>query len=270
MFGERLVRAVGRLPLRSSLLTAWSERHFQRSAHAFRGVYSTYDEAMAAAPKDRQLGYDNAEAAAYYRERLHQVYPADYPVLFWLREIFESGARTVFDLGGHVGIGFFAYQKFLQYPEGLQWRVCDVPAVCEAGRGLAAESNAEALSFTTDRSEATDFDVLFTSGALQYLEEGFIDVLAALSRPPRHLLLNLVPLGPNPPFYTLQTIGVAYCPYRIESSDTLTRGLADLGYEAVDLWENPEKSCFIPFHPENSLDAYQGGYFRQQQIDGHV
>jgi hypothetical protein len=30
----------------------------------------------------------------------------------------------------------------------------------------------------------------------------------------------------------------------------------------VDHWNNPDKSCPIPFYPEHSLDGYHGFYFR--------
>jgi hypothetical protein len=31
----------------------------------------------------------------------------------------------------------------------------------------------------------------------------------------------------------------------------------------VDSWENPDKKCEIPFHPEHSLERYHGFYFRR-------
>src|SRR5436305_1048893 len=104
-----------------------------------RGVFATYAECAAAAPESRPLGYDNDDAAAMYRDRLDKVYPGDYPMIHWLGRAFESGSRRVFDLGGHVGIAYYAYRRYLDYPASLSWQVHDVAAVMASGRRLAGE-----------------------------------------------------------------------------------------------------------------------------------
>ncbi|MEM7679054.1 MAG: methyltransferase, TIGR04325 family [Myxococcota bacterium] len=260
--GARLLRLTGRLPVKGDWAQRLVEPAFRRSSHAFRGVYDSHAAAARSAPAGKPVGYDMADAAGYYKERTTRIYPADYPMLWWLRHGFENGARRVLDLGGHIGVSYYAYQRYLDFPEDTDWTVLDVPAVCEEGRRYAQERAAPGLSFTASWGPLDDVDILFSAGALQYLENGLPDLLAQWGRP-RYLLLNLLPQGPFPTFYTLQTIGVSYCPYRIESSEAFVDGLRALGYTPIDQWENPEKSCLIPFHPERSLDHYVGGFWER-------
>lgn len=235
-----------------------------RDANLFRGVFDTFEAAEQSAPATRPLGYDNANAAAMYLDRTRQIYSTDFPVMFWLQRLFADGSRSVFDLGGHVGVSYYAYQRHLTFPEGLRWTVHDVPAVMEAGVRLATErDNLHRLSFATEFDALQGFDILFALGSPQYLPEMLADRLARLSKRPRHLLLNLIPLHEKHSFFTLQSIGTAFCPYRITSVADWMKGFGALGYTAVGHWENPEKKCAIPFHAEHSLDRYHGFYFRQ-------
>jgi putative methyltransferase (TIGR04325 family) len=72
-----------------------------------------------------------------YLERTKVIYPADYPVMFWLEKFIGEGCRKFFDLGGHIGVSYYAYQLHIGYPQDLRWTVCDVPAVVAKGRELS-------------------------------------------------------------------------------------------------------------------------------------
>jgi putative methyltransferase (TIGR04325 family) len=251
------------------VLLNWRKSRFSQAFDAgdyggvCRGVYATAAEAAAHAPKSLPLGYDNEGAASMYRDRLDRVYPSDYAMMLWLGKFWEEGARSVFDLGGHVGIGYYAYQKHLRYPEGLSWRVCDVPAVVESGLALAAERDlAKRLTFTSQPADADGVDLLFTSGCLQYLEETLAERIAALRVRPKWLLVNLLPLHEKHAFWTVQNIGRAFCPYRIQHAATFFNELDKLGYALIDKWENLEKSCEVAFEPDYSLDRYYGAALR--------
>lgn len=239
------------------------DQWFLRAGHAFCRVYRTFDAAQRALPAGRTQGYDNSAAASYYRERLERVYPADYPVLFWLSHCLPLA--RVFDLGGHVGVAFRAYRRYLPVESTEEWLVCDVPAVCDAGRELAKEWQTANLHFTSDRTAGSGSELFFASGSLQYLEVGLHDILSGLSARPRHVLVNQLPVSEHSTYYTTQSIGVSFCPYRIQSGPELLAGMAVLGYELVDRWHNAEKNCWIPLYPQHSLDHYEGFYFRQAQ-----
>ena len=235
---------------------AFSQGHYGGTC---RGVYKSYREAADAAPKTLPLGYDHEGPAAMYRDRLGQVFPSDFAMMLWLERAFADGATRVFDLGGHVGVGYYAYQRYLKYPDTLNWRVFEVPAVIKAGREIALERDSRrALTFVDQFELAGAADILFTSGCLQYLEESLAAKLVTLPHRPRWLLVNLLPLHDELEYWTVQSIGTAFCPYRIQCKSTFFSELERLGYEVLDVWENPEKRCEVAFAPEHSLDRYFG------------
>lgn len=237
--------------------------HTAVTHHIYRGVYATFDEARASIPPTRAAGYDNSESAELYRERTRRVFINDYPMMLWLDRFLSQGARHIFDVGGHIGIAYYAYQKYLAYPAALRWTVQDVPAVNAAGARWAADHDpARRLAFADSINAASGSDLLFAAGSLQYLEYTLADALLRMAQPPRFLLLNSVPVHPSQSYFTVQNIGVALCPYRVTADREFLGSLTALGYELQDRWENPQRHCTVPFHPELSLDRYFGFAFR--------
>ncbi|WP_157971321.1 TIGR04325 family methyltransferase [Dyella sp. C9] len=251
------------------MLRANYERRFLAHAstmqNLYRGVFPTFAQAQASIPASRPQGYDNAESASFYRERTRRVFLNDYPMMWWLNTLFDAGSRSVFDLGGHIGIAYYGYQRFLRYPDGLRWQVLDVPAVMQAGATWAAKNDSLGrLGFTGRREDADGVDIFFAAGSLQYLDYTLAELLASLSRRPPHLLLNSVPIHVRETYFTVQNTGVSCCPYRVTAEREFIDGLAALGYRLRDRWENTDRRCDIPFYPEHSLDRYFGFYFSRE------
>lgn len=243
---------------------AWYERAFPLGmAGSFHGVYATADEALAAIPKSLPRDYDNAGAASMYTERLAGIYGHDYPVLYWMKPLMRPG-RRVFDLGGHIGIAFYTYEPYLGTYTDLAWKVCDLPAVAEAGRALAARKNRAELSFTSRYEDLEGHDILYASGSLQYVvAPTLMEMLARTTQKPEHVFINMLPVTDRETYYTLNYIGAAICPYVIRNRAAFEDGVKRTGYELVDSWENAEKRCTIPLHPEHSVEGYRGYYFRR-------
>ncbi len=239
---------------------------FQRKVRTNRGVFESFRAAAASCPTGKRLGYDQHVVAhsnpvnLTSPEEIGRFDPRDYPVLVWLARAFEDGT-TVFDLGGHVGLGYYAYRPFIHYPRSLRWVVCEIPPVCVAGRQFAAEREAPGLEFTEDYNRCEGADILLTCGALQFLEFPLAHLLSGLRRKPKHLILHRVPLGDVPTFYTLQNIGYSYCPYRVQNKQELLNSLAAQGYQLVDSWRD-SKEFRIPFHPRQTVNGFQGIYLR--------
>ncbi|SEL09038.1 putative methyltransferase, LIC12133 family [Pseudoxanthomonas sp. GM95] len=234
-------------------------------SNSYYGVYSSYSEALAQAPKSLPTGYDLARAADLYHERLDSILVGDYPILFWLSQIFMSGQRTLFDLGGHIGISYYGFQSYIDYPDDLSWLVYDLPALVSAGRAWAGEHDtSHRLSFTQSLEDADGCGILLASGALQYLDFTLPEMLGSLREPPRHVLVNVTPLHPSRSFFTLQQIGaLSSCPYRVMAMPDLLAQMEALGYTAIDRWESFERYMRIPFEGEHSIDRYYGFYFQR-------
>lgn len=255
--------------LRAPGLLQWRQSRFDRAfaggeyGGACRGVFQSYEEAAQAAPRSLPLGYDNEGPAEMYRDRLERVFPSDYPMIYWLTKRIEDGVRRIFDLGGHVGIGYYAYQPYIEYPPDLRWQVLDVPAVAAAGRRLAqTRDHHHALEFVDSFDAAADSDLLFSSGCLQYLHESLASKLGRLPRRPRWLLLNLLPLHPELDYWTIQSIGRAFCPYHIQRVEPFFDSLKGVGYERVDVWGNAEKECHVAFDASHDVVGYHGALLR--------
>jgi putative methyltransferase (TIGR04325 family) len=237
----------------------------------FRGVFNTFEEAIASTPPTKPIGYDNPRLAADYKATFSSdLRPYDYPVLFWLGKLIADGTR-IFDFGGNVGTHYLAYREYLDFPAGLRWIVCDLPAIVQAGRRLAEELavDSASLSFTETFGAADGADVLLASGSVQSLEAPTLaDALSRLSRKPAHLLLNRLPLYSGGQFVTLQNGGSVFYPQLVFNERDFVGSLRGLGYELVDKWQDPTDSCFIPFHPDRSLPYYHGLYLTLRSIVG--
>ena len=251
-------------------IRAWLASRYERRFAAnldenlFRGIFDTWQRTADSAPESRPIGYDHPEPATMYRQRMKQLYATDYPVLFWLSHLFQNGGHRLFELGGHVGVSYYSYQKVLSFPSDLQWTIHDVPAVMDRGRALAKNvDDLGRLRFAPAFSDAVGADVFLAMGVLQYLPNTLSERLSELSALPRVLLINLTPRHPDKAYFTLQSIGTAFCPYRIDREQDFVASLQKLGYQMRDAWINPAKSCEIPFYPEYSLDYYRGYHFQR-------
>jgi putative methyltransferase (TIGR04325 family) len=236
----------------------------RRNRNRFLGSFESFAAAEAAAPRKARLGYDNAELASWYRERLGRIQSEDYPVLFWLQRALAD-TRGIFDFGGHVGLHFFAFDPLLTWPAGSTWTVCDVPAVVEAGRRVASERGApRELRFTTRPEDADGADLFLASGSLQYLPIGFLhDLLRRLSRPPKRLLINKLPLHPTVAYTTLQDTRASFHPYAVDSRPRWLSELGVLGYRALGEWSNFEHDCRVSLRSELNVPEYSGFYLER-------
>ena len=263
---HRVVNNLAQWPVLGNIARRQYDRAFEanRDQNLFRNVFDSFEAAQNSAPVGRSIGYDNPDSAKMYVDRTRKIYPTDYPVIYWLQQLFEDGCTSVFDVGGHIGVSYYAYRKYLKYPHRFTWTVHDVPAVMAEGRRIAIEKDtATYLRFSDNFNDCDGVDVLFALGSLQYLPETLYGRLANLTIMPRYLLLNLTPLHERESFFTLQSIGTTFCPYRITAVGTFLKGIGSLGYKLLDTWDNPDKKCEIPFHPEYSLERYHGFCFKQ-------
>lgn len=261
---RRIAIETGQLPgvrlLARPIYRRLFQRPYQPDAHYY-GIYDSYAEALADAPPTLPTSYDVEASGRMYRSHLGQIRVSDYPAVHWLSRLLP-GQRRLFDLGGHIGLSYYGFRRYLDYPADMRWLVHDVPAVVTAGRDWAAKHDPEGrLEFTGARDDANGAGVLFSSGALQYLDYTLPELLQRLDDPPPHVLINMVPMHPTRSYFTLQNIGFAICPYRIAALPEFTAGMEALGYAIVDRWESFERHLHVPFAPGCNIDRYYGFYF---------
>jgi putative methyltransferase (TIGR04325 family) len=233
----------------------------------FRGVFESFEQAIASAPKSKSIGYNNADLAEEYRNNIvhaNIIQSYDYPMLFWLKSIFDDIKNeyvSIFDFGGNIGIHFYAYQKHIKYPEQLCWRVFDVPEIIKSGIELAKSRPSNQLEFTSEDSHIEDQDIFIASGSIQYVKD-LSSLLNPFTKKPRHLLLNRIPLYEGEQFVTLQNGGEVFYPQYVFNKSIFIENLTKIGYDLIDLWEDRLDSCIIPFRPKKSIPFYYGCYLK--------
>jgi putative methyltransferase (TIGR04325 family) len=247
-------------PMLRGLVERQERRAFiaNRDRNLFYGIHESWEQAAAAARGFGTEGYDNSASASLYNHRT-RMDPHDYPSLYWLHRSLLEGMSSVFDVGGAIGIKFIAFREALsRWPE-LSWLVQDVPAMVTLGRNLALErGDADRLHFTDNFADGDGSDVLFASGVLQYLPQTLGEMLKGYKRLPRRIVINTAAIHPVHEFFTVNSLGTAFCPYRIQTQASLVRGLTALGYRPRESWINPDKPMIIPNRPEYSLQHYSG------------
>ena len=255
-------RAVGELwPVRRAR-QALHRRRFAGSAGEFYGIFPDFAAALKHVPESRDTGYNLESMATLYQERLDKVFAVDYPVLWWLRPIVRPGLQ-VFDVGGHIGLAFYAYQDWLQLPADATWTVQDLPAITRRGTDVARQRDERRLRFTESIEEADGSDVLLASGSLQYIAKPLATTLSGFRRPPRHLFLNKLPLTDGEGFVTLQNTVYSFNPYHVFNRGAFLAAFQALGYQQIDAWDDFERSCVLPYAPERRIAAYTGLYLRR-------
>ena len=262
---RRVLRSAQYLPVVNDVLTVDYERDFQRGPTGlFRGVYRDFAAAEASIPAGKRVGYDHVELAGMYRKRMTKACESDYAVLYWMRRILEGEPSSiVYDFGGHVGVSYHGWQRYLPYGDSMRWIVYDMPAITKVGEELARESKSRHLSFSNAVEDARDCTVFFSAGALQYCDESVASVLDRAGARPRHIILNKMPVYEGESFVTVQSTGRAFHAYRIFNRDELVGSIESRGYRLVDDWQNREQSCSIPFTRGKEIEAYSGYYFER-------
>lgn len=242
-------------------------RRFEKNPYGeqlYRGIFKTYADALASAPSDVSLGYDNEGPAGLYEELQLKIEDYDWPVLFQLEKIAVENA-TVFDFGGHVGIKYYSYRRHLSRMPQI-WTVCDVPAVVARGEELAEEWGETALRFTQHFGRLAGKDTLLCLGSLQYVPEDLSDLLLSVEYEdlPNRVILNTTPFTEEETFYTLNNFGPATAPYKIQNREDFVANVEAVGYRLVQTWSNPGRACEVPFQDERKPFKYLGMMFHKQ------
>jgi putative methyltransferase (TIGR04325 family) len=252
---------LGALIRRRDLATFLSEH----GAGFHYGKFSNFEAARAWLPPSAEFDSESL-SDEYINVRTQRVYPNDYPVMYWLREAFASGAASIWDLGGSVGIHYYAYGRYMPFPPGLQWDVHELAVVARLGRALASSNRVPNLRFHDGAVDPATIraDVWISAGVIEFLEDlDITELLQSVAKKPAHVLLNKVPLYDGPDFVSTHNLGKgSFAPHRVFSRERLVARIQSAGYKLTDAWQVPDRLFTIPGQPEHSFDHYSGLYFR--------
>lgn len=227
-----------------------------------RSVFTTFEEAWAAARKRTFGGHEHPDYIKTHLELSKSLRSSDYPVLYWLSQI-PSGNLRVFDFGGNVGNLYYPYTGLLR--DGtrvIDWIVFDLPKNVEEGRRIAIERAATGLNFTRSLKDAENCNVLLCSGAFHYWERSVQAFLEQFPHLPEHIIVNRTPvLDTQPSFITVQHRESYAVPCIVRNAAEVISAFADKGYAMVDRWAVLELALRMPLFPKRTVSHYSGFYF---------
>lgn len=250
------------VPVIGQVVLAAHKQYFASASgcqRLFYGTYETFEEARQAAPRTKPLRYD--DRGYCYSSNHRTVHSSDYPLMFWLSRMLREES-SVLDFGGNVGMAFYSFSRYLNYPENFRWLVYDLPEVVQTAiRVYEQEGSPAALSFTSQLSDCQGCEVFLASGSLQYVPETLPEILEKMEERPKYLLVNKLPAYDGTPYVTVQNTGTAFSPYRVVNGAEFVEQVCSFGYSLRDKWLNPDLTLLLPGSPAHSLESFCGMYF---------
>jgi putative methyltransferase (TIGR04325 family) len=240
----------------------WSRSFFEFGL-AFRRTFSSFSAAQSSASKYIAAGHEHPDEIRYHTSIADSIRESDYPILFHLASI-APGLRRVFDLGGHVGNLFYAYQHKLCFPPNLTWTVYDLPHKRPFVEKLALDRRETRIHFADNLAEANGSEVFIASGSLHYFDQPLHEILRALDSPPPHVFVNRTPFSAGNSLITVQDNRSYLVPCALHSRPELISEMAGLGYELVSEWPVHERKLCVPLYPDLTAHTYEGFYFRRR------
>ena len=226
----------------------------------FQGAFESREAAISSVPSDMLAGYNHDPVVQVSFDKMCQIAPWDYPVMFWLERLLP-GTGCVLDAGGHMGTKYRAFRRHLRLDQRrISWIIYDLPAIVGAGRRRAAEDGLSGLTFVEHLTEVPSADIKLASGLLQYLDVPYSALLKQLPSLPRHLIINKVALREGETIYTLENFGVALVPYQIRNRQQFLDEIREVGYRIEDEWSIPALSHKIPSHTQLGASQSAGFY----------
>jgi putative methyltransferase (TIGR04325 family) len=238
---------------------------FPRTQTACLGVFTTFEEARAAADNSVATEYDACNENRSLQDDISRDYQhdyEDYPVLFWLKGLLRPGIRIA-DLGGSTGGTFYAFEKVLGLPGDATWSVAELPAAVKKGLSVAQARGEPRIRFVTRLNSIDQIDVLLTVGTLQYIPETLDEIISGLSSTPPNVIVHKVPTTDEAAFWTVQNLGIAQVPYYVYNRQSLIESMAGLGYRLVDSCDTL-RSIRMPFNPTRDVHHYSGFFFEKE------
>lgn len=228
------------------------------------GHFATFEEGRRWLPASPEFDHERF-SDEYLASRINTVYGFDYPMMLWLGHAFRSGARRIFDFGGSVGVHYYSYRRYLDYPSDLEWHVCELPASAKRGREHASAVGAEGLRFSEQfEPEKINADIWITAGTIEFVELGLDNMIAQCAVRPGHVLVNKLPLHDGDDFVSTQNIGQGgFAPHAVFNRKRYIERVERLGYRLADAWKVPERSFTVPGAPGSSFPTYSGLYFQR-------
>ncbi|MEL6547967.1 MAG: methyltransferase, TIGR04325 family, partial [Myxococcota bacterium] len=214
---RRTVRRVARHPAVRWLRAKEYERHYRTGRGGrFFGAFASLSEAQSWDPSASNSSYDDPELVGLNLDGFLEVQLFDWPVIHALNRFAPT---SLTDLGGHIGVKYYAFREHLELGDDFQWHVVELPAMVQAGERERGARGGSHLRFHTKQANALS-PCLLCSGSLQYVDRTLEETLDTAGDP-ELLVLNKLPLTEGTGFWTLENFKGARVPYRVFSESSV-------------------------------------------------
>lgn len=166
--------------------------------YGFRGNYSSWHEAIAAAGGDYRsdaIVTRNIQSTEQFIRDVRQA-SDHHPSTLRIRDNIEGGSRAsvvphVLDFGGALGRHYFGVRSVIPASRRLNWTVWETKPMAQAGN---RRFRSDELTFVHEAEELRDnYDLGIASGSLQYVERPW-DTLRILLSKVSLLIVDRLPL----------------------------------------------------------------------------
>lgn len=184
------------------------------------------------------------------------------PLLINLLSYLKNSVN-VLDYGGGLGQVFFGVEKFLLFPEKLNWHVVDVEGVIGAARNGIKDQRG--LFFHNDTDGLKDIDILLFRQSLQIIRDykQLIEYISYILKPVI-IYISGIAAGKNEEYITLVLLeGDKGLPCYIFNEESLVAFVKSLGYLLLERYtENIEVNLSIFSDDKYHLDGKKKNYVK--------
>ena len=149
----------------------------------------------------------------------------------------------ILDFGGGIGYAFYLAKYKDILPQNIKWTVCELENILKVGKKFAKDSNENRIEFIEGIDSNTNFNILFSSGAFQYIDKFFMEEI--ISKNYTYIILDRFPLSENKTFLSIQNQGGGlYVKHYIYNKNEFINILKKYGYCLIEIYEE-NYDCFI-------------------------
>ena len=145
----------------------------------------------------------------------------------------ECRKVRILDFGG--GLGFTYFQTIYGLPEhaGIEYHIVERESTCQTGRQFFGNTHDSLIFYSELPALEKSFDIVYSSSALQYIEDWklLLSRLCVLSC--QYLLLVDVPAGKIPTFVSAQNYYESKIPIRFFNIDEFLSQVSSYGYHLI-------------------------------------
>jgi putative methyltransferase (TIGR04325 family) len=246
---------------------------FGWAKYEFRGQFADWRSAEEFLRDRGPTGYDNSVTASkYVAAAMASLAASIGPPLPQVRQLASAlqdavaaaalpGRVRVLDFGGAAGGEFIALCQHSSRFKDFQWTVVELSKLAVLAK-REISPRVPGLRFVSRLVDAGPFDLLYTSGALQYVAHWQAELSDLLAHEPACIVCTRVPIYHERSFVTCQNAGETRYPAWVWSRADFVSPIELAGYRLVSEFYVPQDRLIL--EGKTLIDKFSGFIFVRQ------